>query len=144
MRTSPTTDRLVEALLATAPAGWGRIEVVVRATVLMYDFEAKARLANGAVAPIELSSDFVQGCQELRQEMYEPGRGTWFSMRVALDSQLGRQVDFNFDLDPLWEVPPEPASYTRDVETFPRDEEHMPDWLRAAVELGQAEPDHVG
>lgn len=145
MSPMPTTDQLVESLIEAAPAGWGRIEVVVRATVLVYDFAASAHLSNGAAVPFELPGAFLGGCQRLREEMYEPGRGTWFSLRIVLDAQQGSQVEVNFDDDPQWSVPPHPTSYLRDVEVFPRDEEHTPAWLRALVEQGrEAEQHRVG
>ena len=59
---------------------------------------------------------------ELRRVMYEPGRGAWFSARWTIASGEG-----------VWRWPAHPGLYALDLETFPRDEDRIPAWLRQKV-----------
>lgn len=38
--------------------------------------------------------------------------------------------DFAFDHEPEWVSPRVPGHYVEDIEQYPRDEKHTPDWLR--------------
>lgn len=76
---------------------------------------------------------------ELRRVMYEPGRGAWFSARWTIASsemdeeRSSPQVVFNYDDEPVWRWPAHPGLYAIDLETFPRDEDRVPGWLRQKV-----------
>lgn len=75
---------------------------------------------------------------ELRRVMYRPGRGTWFSAHWSItrdggDAGLSARVVFNYDDEPVWRWPAHPGLYALDLETFPRDEEYVPGWLRQKV-----------
>ncbi len=78
---------------------------------------------------------------ELREVMYRPGSGTWFSAAWTLTKddagQVSVDVSFNFDEEPDWDPPIRAFNYAVDQEDFPRDEEHMPDWLRERIEQAQ-------
>lgn len=77
---------------------------------------------------------------ELRRVMYQPRRGTWFSARWTITRSSGTAIEittsvaFNYDDEPLWRWPAHPGLYALDLELFPRDHEHMPDWLRHKVD----------
>lgn len=76
---------------------------------------------------------------ELRRVMYEPGRGAWFSARWTIASGEGEgekhatKVVFNYDDEPVWRWPAHPGLYALDLETFPRADDRVPDWLRQKV-----------
>ncbi len=61
--------------------------------------------------------------------MYQEGKGTWFSLRCTINSQGGFTVDYNYDQDPQI-VFPTAQGFTNDLKYFPRDDEHIPEWLR--------------
>jgi hypothetical protein len=46
---------------------------------------------------------------------------------------LPPETTFNFDEDPRWWPYVPPTVFSRDLEAFPRTEEHIPEWLRAAL-----------
>jgi len=75
---------------------------------------------------------------ELRDEMYRPGAGTWFSADITVSHKPegGAKVDATFDSDvePAWAVPPGPGMYRQELERLPRDPEHIPSWLRRRLE----------
>lgn len=74
---------------------------------------------------------------ELRRVMYEPGKGAWFSARWTIACEGGvtptTNVAFNYDDEPVWRWPAHPGLYALDLETFPRDEDRIPAWLRQKV-----------
>ncbi|WP_410608982.1 TNT domain-containing protein [Amycolatopsis sp. lyj-109] len=84
--------------------------------------------------PDELADIFTA----LRAGMYTEGRGTWLQARFALNADGSFDFDFALDDDPVWTDPPEPAAYPEELATFPRADEHIPDWwrLRAQLPLG--------
>ncbi|WP_304451924.1 immunity protein YezG family protein [Nocardiopsis sp. YSL2] len=65
---------------------------------------------------------------DLRAGMYQEGKGTWFSMKYVITPPGKFHVDFNYDEDPGLTFPTA-HGFTVDLEYFPRDEEHIPDWL---------------
>ncbi|GGR50811.1 hypothetical protein J2S40_000425 [Nocardioides luteus] len=74
---------------------------------------------------------------ELRQVMYEPGRGAWFSARWTIasgeESRNTTSIAFNYDDEPVWRWPAHPGLYALDLEAYPRDDASVPDWLREKV-----------
>ncbi|MEV0678978.1 hypothetical protein AB0I60_20915 [Actinosynnema sp. NPDC050436] len=127
------------ALASAAPAGWSELALSVTATVSAYDFAVSVVDERGAdPGTVVLSPVVTDAFQELRGVLYEEGRGTWFSARVVLRRGAAPQVSFNYDEDPQWWPPLHPAAFVRDLEVFPRDAEHVPPWLRAVLDEGEA------
>lgn len=134
--TDELTGGIASALRAAAPDGWARISLTVSATVLAYDYATEIRLGDGRSGDIDLPAEVRSGFRELRTRMYEPGRGTWFSATLVMTPDAAPEFSFNFDEDPKWWPPLHPTTFTRDLEAFPRDEEHVPPWLRNLVAEG--------
>lgn len=74
---------------------------------------------------------------ELRRVMYDPSKGAWFSARWTIACEGGEtpttNVAFNYEDEPVWRWPAHPGLYALDLETFPRDEDRIPAWLRQKV-----------
>ena len=66
--------------------------------------------------------------------MYTPGKGTWFSMEYIITRPGNFKVYYNYDEDPGL-VFPTPWGFTNDLKYFPRDEQHIPDWLHEKLQL---------
>jgi hypothetical protein len=142
-RTSKLRQETADALVAAAPPGWSEIVLTVSATVLAYDFAATVRLADGRNGDIELPDAVKRGFQDLRELMYDPERGTWFSARLTLRAGAAPEYSFNYDDDPKWWPPLAPTAFCRDLAAFPRADEHIPAWLREVLAEGEAlERDH--
>jgi hypothetical protein len=60
--------------------------------------------------------------EDLRRVMYRPGAGTWFGAELTVTRHGSMDADFNYDDEPQWSRPVEPAWYAQDLEKFPRDE----------------------
>ncbi|RSN65181.1 hypothetical protein DMH01_01935 [Amycolatopsis sp. WAC 04182] len=130
------TDGIVSALANAAPDDWARISLTVSATVSAYDYATEIRLDDGRNGDVDLPAEVRGGFRELRARMYEPDRGTWFSATLVLEDGVPPEFSFNFDEDPQWWPPLHPTAFTRDLEAFPRDEAHIPPWLRDLLVQG--------
>ena len=70
--------------------------------------------------------------KRLRELMYLPGKGTWFSMRLRVEpTGDGWEASYNYNDRPHWELgEPSADSYAQELYLYPRDEEHIPDWFK--------------
>jgi hypothetical protein len=134
-------DELIRALCdaaeTAAPPGWRKIVVKVWGSVLAYQVEMTVTLADGTSPPVPPPA--VTGLlTELRAQMYVPGRGTWFSARFELRAGEPPEAGFNLDQDPAWWPELPPVVFSRDLEAFPRTADHIPGWLRTALDAAAA------
>jgi hypothetical protein len=119
--------------MKTAPEAWLRIDMTVRLTSSVEEISLAVVMPDGNAARIEPPEGISPLLFELRQKKYMRERGTWLSMRLAVEPDGDYRVSYNFDLDPLWDPPVETEVYDHDFETFPRDEEWMPSWYREGI-----------
>jgi hypothetical protein len=75
------------------------------------------------------SQEFAGLFAELRNLMYRPGTGTWFSARVTVSDQGDYRADYDFDNEPRFDPPVAPELYVKDLEAFPRDPSRIPAWV---------------
>ncbi|MDT7727891.1 MAG: hypothetical protein QOI21_4467 [Actinomycetota bacterium] len=133
-------DELIQQIgarvLQGAPKGWRRIDVKVTMATMVDDIALTVIMSDGSSPPPEPPPDIKAELVALRQGMYQPGRGTWLSLRLILDPPGSYVVHYNFDYDPLWDPPVPPVVYQRDLEAFPRDTEHLPAWYPARMQEG--------
>ncbi|MEV0354681.1 immunity protein YezG family protein [Nocardia sp. NPDC050697] len=66
--------------------------------------------------------------RELRAGMYDPRRGSWYSLTLELSGTGKFSVAYNYDRRPSTSILDE--EFSRDLSNFPRAEEFIPDWLR--------------
>ena len=85
--------------------------------------------ANSPLLPFAL----YKALDALRAAMYREGAGTWFSATIRVVPEGSAAADFDYDGEPRWDVPPAPGDYVADLKRFPRDEDHVPDWLAARI-----------
>ena len=64
--------------------------------------------------------------------MYRDGRGTWFNATYRLDHPSSYNLDYDRD-EPEWRQPPPPQAYADDLQTFPRTDDNIPEWLLRRV-----------
>lgn len=68
--------------------------------------------------------------KELRSVMYHESAGTWFSMHMTVTAEHSVDTTYNYDDLPWRNFDYAPNTYTVDLQRFPRDETHIPGWLR--------------
>ncbi|MFE6610325.1 hypothetical protein [Amycolatopsis sp. NPDC057786] len=130
------------ALLDAAPEGWRRIDLMCLANIDVHDLSLTVLLEDGSNPAVLIPDEVRQSLVRLRERMYEPDRGTWFSARVIIDPPGSIYVKYNYDWDPLWNPSIAIEGWARDLEAFPRDEAHIPDWLK--TKLAEAESAEEG
>ncbi|TDB95619.1 hypothetical protein [Actinomadura sp. 7K534] len=124
------TKGVATLLAQAAPAGWKRIDMKALMTVGVSDVALTVVLRDGTSPQMELPRDVIGMLGELRSMMYRPGEGTWLSMRLMMDPPGTYYTSFNNDYDPLWEPELTAGEWSADLAAFPRDDEHVPGWLR--------------
>ncbi|WP_158844599.1 hypothetical protein [Saccharothrix deserti] len=120
-------------LLDAAPEGFRRIDLLVRMTVAVQDAALKVYMPDGSTPEVVPSEGLNAAFQEMRQVLYQPGRGAWFSARCVVNAPARIDITYNFDHDPRFDPPVPAADFARDLQAFPRDEAYIPDWLRAKL-----------
>jgi hypothetical protein len=111
------------------PPGWQECLVVHGALGAHAETTVRIERLNGP--PIDVTGPEVLGelFARLRTGMYRPGVGTWFSARFQLTHPVDYRVEYDGTGQPHWSAPPPPEAYADDLRSFPRDPEHIPDWL---------------
>ncbi len=134
-------SRIGLALIDIAPSQWRRVDLRASLTVETQQLQLVVVLEDGREAMAsELDGDvqrrIIEAMVELRRLLYRQGAGTWFSMRLGAKPDT-YSVAYDFHHEPPWQPPLEPGMYLRDLEAFPRDVMHLPDWLRGRLEEAQ-------
>lgn len=95
--------------------------------------------AEGYSEMIDCPVSVLALCKKLRHGMYQEGKGTWFSMTYTITRPSSFTVDFNYDEQPKFQFAPDPELYVEDLKRFPRDPEHIPDWLQEKLREAEQE-----
>lgn len=122
--------RIAGQLRSVMPSGWDRATLrwsgVTSGGCLssLYVVDEDGTYLAGSVPP-----GVNEQCEELRAGMYDVGRGAWYTMFCTLAREPSR-YSMRFE-----DTEPDsssfiPGHYAEDLRRFPRDEEHMTDWLR--------------
>ncbi len=80
-----------------------------------------------------LSAAGAMACMKLREAMYQPGKGTWYTARFTIDAAGNCDVRYDYDSMPANPTFNETVADIHDLlvedhERFPRDQEHLPEW----------------
>ncbi|GAA2659222.1 MULTISPECIES: hypothetical protein [Actinosynnema] len=122
---------ITERLVFELPAGWNYIQVVYAAVGEDVSFSGLLRMVNGAMYGWQPPDDVRESFAALRQGMAHPERGTWFDAIYRLEYPDRYSIFYNRTTAPPNFVEfPSPEAHRRELELFPRSEEHIPDWLR--------------
>ncbi|MFZ4842305.1 hypothetical protein [Mycetocola saprophilus] len=84
------------------------------------------------------SYELSQAVRKLRAACYREGAGTWFSAKITVTARGTANAEYNYDNEPNWDTPIDPAAYVEDQEFFPRDISAQPEWLRQRLAEGRA------
>ncbi|MDX3190907.1 hypothetical protein PV458_21060 [Streptomyces sp. MN03-5084-2B] len=128
------------ALLNLAPEeGWRRIDLVSAMTVPVQDLGLTVIMADGSRPEIQPPNELNVVLAKLRMLTYQPGRGAWFSARVSMNPPGSIFYNYNYDYEPRLTPPMKPEDYAEDLKMFPREPEHIPDWLREKLAAANGE-----
>lgn len=113
------------------PAGWQECVVVHSALGDYAETSIRIERLNGPPTAVEGPPVLAELLARLRAGMYRPGVGAWFSARYQLTHPVEYQVQYDITGEPGWSTPPPRQAYEDELRRYPRDPEHIPDWLRA-------------
>ncbi|WP_304452819.1 hypothetical protein [Nocardiopsis sp. YSL2] len=129
------------ALLGKAPDNWHEIVYTTNRLVGYGTHRPLVRFADDSSEVFSLPPEILSKEKKLREAMYQEGKGTWFSMIYRIVRPGKFTTEFNYDNPPEFTIPPNPSSYAADLEYFPRDPEHIPDWLQEQLRRAETEED---
>src|SRR5690349_19202795 len=85
-------------LMDAGPEGWRRIDLTVRLTSMVEEIAPVAVMPDGDMREMEPPPDISPLLFELRNKKYMRGRGTWLSLRMAIEPTGDYGITYNFDL----------------------------------------------
>lgn len=132
MEQARIVDEVARLVVDALPRPWDRAVVAFRALTSSAEFALTVYRGDDVHQDFP-PDDALDLLFDLRRVMYVPGAGTWFSMELEVTADGRTQTRFDDDDEPAWTLPPDDETYLDDLETFPRDEENLPDWLRRKV-----------
>ncbi|MEV6276084.1 hypothetical protein [Nocardia sp. NPDC051832] len=81
----------------------------------------------------------------LRQISARPGRGAWLSMDLTLRFPEAYEIAYFWDEDAGWgRYTPGSEAFRQELERFPRDSAHIPDWFQAGLDSNERPPTSLG
>lgn len=143
IRQNQLVDQIGAQLVEVAGERWSMLIFEHRNLVEFFTGRLQVHRPSGVREYARPPQAVILLTEELREVMYHPPMGTWFSARWSITSvgptttgsaaEISTRVVFNYDQEPVWSWPAHPGLYGLDLEKFPRDEEHVPRWLREKV-----------
>lgn len=124
---------IANSVVASVSGPWSSIRYEIRSLAPFQQDLIYVTRPDGSEDRAFANDHVIDLDDELRAVMYRPGAGTWFAATISVSDRGSVNADFNYDDEPAWTAPIEPAWYVQDLEKFPRDDAAIPAWLRAEV-----------
>lgn len=116
------------SLARSAPEDWRELELKISAAGGMTQTTVSATRADGSIdRHCELDDDGDDAAADLRESMYQQGKGTWYNARLTLDDSGQLDADFDYD-NPPFDGDADRDLLIEDQRLFPRDAELLPTW----------------
>lgn len=123
------------ALLAAAPPEWKHIRAEYRSAGRHIEADVVITGKDDQPSAVRPPLDVVELLGDLRTQMYREGRGTWLSCVYTLDHPSAYNAEFDPDTEPRWRRVPPPIGFQDELRRFPREDAHIPEWLRLRAGL---------
>ncbi|MEU5694087.1 hypothetical protein [Actinosynnema sp. NPDC020468] len=120
------TDRLAFVL----PAGWNRLQVDYAAVGDRISCVGLLFTERGEVADWPPPAEIADRFTALRAGMAAPGFGAWLQATYWIDYPDYYSIDYDRSARPPFYEPATAEDVARELELFPRDPEHVPQWMR--------------
>ncbi len=128
-------QQIAHALVEAAPAGWSELRSVHREVGRTAEQQHIALMPDGQLVGLRgVPKGVRRGYRALRELLYQPDKGTWYTATCTVTAQGRLSFDFDYDGEPEWSVPVVAGTYVEDLEMFPRAEDVRPEWLRRRLQ----------
>ena len=136
------TKQVGRAMVAVAGPRWQKLRAEYRSVGRHVEVDLIVTGADGVPVSVRPPVEMVEGLRTLRGGMYRSGRGTWISAVYEIEPPGDYAVEFEPDVEPPWRRVPPPIGFIDELRFFPREDGHIPDWLRERVQAanGPAAP----
>ncbi|MEE2038797.1 hypothetical protein Q8791_16355 [Nocardiopsis sp. CT-R113] len=129
----PLLQDLAGRLVSAAPEGWQQLTYLTRVIGAHTDETLAVQGADGQVRQLEVPDGVGEAVGGLKRTGFQEGKGTWLSMIVSVYHTHQFNVEYNHDTEPELAPGTSPLVYAQELERYPRDEDAIPDWLRARL-----------
>lgn len=131
------------ALHGEIAPGFDRIEAEISIAGGVSSGKKRLYRPDGTYDSVMGKRDSNLRARELREAMYRPGAGTWFTAWFTVTAEGKLSTRFDYDNEPeLGHFAAE--AYRADFDEFPRTPENTPDWLAAILAGAPTRHDLVG
>lgn len=119
-------------MVSAAPTEWKTLHLTIEATVESYRhlYEVVDQFGNVDRSRFLAMPSQGDRAAALRVGMYEPGKGTWFTMKVTVEESGEYSAAFDYENPPTLGSPLPSRAFEADLQIFPRDRQSTPGWLR--------------
>jgi hypothetical protein len=115
-------------LRAAAGQEWEMLKVDATSGGGMTETALSVHLVDGSVDRMGgLDRDGRLDCLELREVMYQEGKGSWYNATFTIDEQKQLEAEFDYD-DPPFRGNADDQLLTDDQRDYPRSLENLPLW----------------
>ncbi|WP_143832837.1 MULTISPECIES: hypothetical protein [Nocardiopsis] len=129
--------RIGTDLLRAAPDDWVKLRLVYSGLgtceTARFDAMFQGGRSTGCVPPLSV----VEGMRGIRAGMHTAGTGTWYTAYYEIERTGGYRIRYDYENEPHFDEAQDDAGYALELECFPRDDEHVPDWMRERLEGGR-------
>lgn len=123
-------SKIVYLASMTAPVSYERVRA--------FNPDGRLTAAEGSFRSVRIPSELSEALGQLRAASSRTGTGTWFSAIITVNADGSASAEYNYDQEPEWDAPVDPIAYVTDLERYPRDEAHQPEWLKQQLAEGRA------
>ena len=132
-RQGELVEAIAQKVLNSVPSPWKALAYKATHFTGYAESEVLVTRVDGSVVRSTPPHDLPD--RELRADMYRERSGTWFSMAMVITPDGRASTSFNYTEEPPADGELNPWLFEDDLARFPRDDAHMPDWLRAWLDL---------
>lgn len=127
-----TLEAIGSAMVKAAPEGWAKAVLKVSAVASTMETQLAFEMLDGSTeAGLSIDVEAQMACDDLRDMMFEEGKGTWYN--AVFDVEPTGVVEAEFDYDnPPFEGGGTPDLLEDDQRAYPRDAAHLPTWHPAS------------
>jgi hypothetical protein len=122
--------QIFQSMTETAPSHWNNLELLVTAAGSSMDLSSVAISKEGGRITFSGNALGDASCMELREVMYQDGKGTWYGGKFLIDQFGNCETQYDYDSSPFQgDLDGDVRRLLiEDQELFPRDQKFLPEW----------------